>query len=250
MVFGMTDGWVLAAEGLSKQFGTKLAVDDLTLRLSPGEIVGLLGPNGAGKTTTLKLLLGMLRPTRGRASVLGRDSTTEAVAVKERVGYSPDEPSFYDFLTGRETLEFVTHVRGGNPSEVLQRLAPMIEALEFEADLDRFVAGYSLGMKKKLALLVALAHAPKLLLLDEPTNGLDPPSAVKIRRRLQELAESGVTVVLSTHLLDMADKLCTRVVLMNQGRLIFDGAPSAAREAANLDASASLEDAFLKLVSL
>ena len=245
----MADGWVLEAEGLAKQFGSKLAVDGLSLKLAPGEIVGLLGPNGAGKTTTLKILLGMLRPTRGRATVLGLDCTTEAIAIKQRVGYSPDEPSFYDFLTGRETLEFVTHVRGGNAAQSLAMLAPMIEVLELEADLDRFVAGYSLGMKKKLALLVALAHAPRLLLLDEPTNGLDPPSAVKMRRHLKQLADSGVTVVLSTHLLDMADKLCTRVVLMDQGRLVFDGTPGAARNAAELGAEASLEDAFLKLVA-
>src|SRR6187402_1623528 len=111
MVRAMADGWVLEAEGLAKQFGTKLAVDGLSLRFGRGEIVGLLGPNGAGKTTTLKLLLGMLRPTRGSASVLGLDCTSEATAIKRRVGYSPDEPSFYDFLTGRETLEFVTNVR-------------------------------------------------------------------------------------------------------------------------------------------
>jgi ABC-2 type transport system ATP-binding protein len=249
MVLGMADGWVLEAEGLSKQFGPNLAVDDVSLRLAPGEIVGLLGPNGAGKTTTLKILLGMLRPTRGRASVLGLDCTTQAIPIKERVGYSPDEPSFYDFLTGRETLEFVTNVRGGKPTEMFEKLAPMIQALGFATDLDRFVAGYSLGMKKKLALLVAMAHAPKLLLLDEPTNGLDPPSAVKIRRHLQALSASGVTVVLSTHLLDMADKLCTRVVLMDHGRLIFDGAPADARAAAGLSGEASLEDAFLRLVA-
>jgi ABC-2 type transport system ATP-binding protein len=226
-----------------------LAVDGISLRLSRGEIVGLLGPNGAGKTTTLKILLGMLRPTHGTARVLGLDSTTEAIAIKRAVGYSPDEPSFYDFLTGRETLEFAGHIRGNDSKQSLERLQPMIDTLEFGGDLDRFVAGYSLGMKKKLALLVAMAHSPKLLLLDEPTNGLDPPSAVKVRRHLQELAQSGVTVVLSTHLLDMADKLCTRVLLMNQGRMIFDGTPVAARDAAALAPEATLEDAFLKLVA-
>lgn len=245
----MSGGWVLDAQGLTKEFGSKLAVEGVSLRLAPGEIVGLLGPNGAGKTTTLKILLGMLRPTRGRALVLGLDSATEAVPIKQRVGYSPDEPSFYDFLTGRETLEFVTQVRGGDAAETFQRLQPLLDALELGPDLDRFVAGYSLGMKKKLALLVAMAHAPRLLLLDEPTNGLDPPSAVKIRKQLQDQASSGVTVVLSTHLLDMADKLCTRVLLMDHGRLIFDGEPSAARAAAGLPAEASLEDAFLKLVA-
>jgi ABC-2 type transport system ATP-binding protein len=245
----MSSGWALEAQGLAKRFGPNVAVEHVSLRLASGEIVGLLGPNGAGKTTTLKMLLGMLRPSAGRASVLGLDSSTEAVAIKQRVGYSPDEPSFYDFLTGRETLEFVTQVRGGDPTRVLSELRPMIEVLELTADLDRFVAGYSLGMKKKLALLVALSHAPRLLLLDEPTNGLDPPSAVKIRRHLQELAAGGVTVVLSTHLLDMADKLCSRVVLMDRGRVVYDGSPAAAREAAALGPDASLEDAFLRLVA-
>ncbi|HYQ16533.1 MAG TPA: ABC transporter ATP-binding protein [Polyangiaceae bacterium] len=245
----MSEGWVLEAEDLAKEFGKSVAVAGVSLRLAPGEIVGLLGPNGAGKTTTLKILLGMLRPTRGRATILGRDSTSQAIAIKALVGYSPDEPAFYDFLTGRETLEFVTHVRRGNPAAMLEELAPMIEVLELGPDLDRFVAGYSLGMKKKLALLVAMAHAPRLLLLDEPTNGLDPPSAVKIRQHLQKLAKTGVTVVLSTHLLDMADKLCTRVVLMDHGRVIFDGTPLDARQAAALGSDASLEDAFLKLVA-
>jgi len=244
----MSDGWVLDAEGLGKQFGVNVAVDALTLRLAPGEIVGLLGPNGAGKTTTLKLLLGMLRPTRGRARVLGFDCTTQAVEIKRHVGYSPDEPSFYDFLTGRETLELVAELRGGAAKASLATLAPMIETLELTVDLDRFTAGYSLGMKKKLALLVAMAHSPRLLLLDEPTNGLDPPSAVKMRKHLQELAAAGATVVLSTHLLDTADKLCTRVLLMDHGRLVFDGSPASARQSAALADEASLEDAFLKLV--
>jgi ABC-type multidrug transport system ATPase subunit len=245
----MTDGGVLRTVALSKEFGAKLAVNDLSLSIGAGEIVGLLGPNGAGKTTTLKLLLGMLRPTRGTASVFGFDSAIHAVEIKRRVGYSPDEPSFYDFLTGRETLEFATSMRGGEREAGFQTLKPLIELLEFEPDLDRFTAGYSLGMKKKLALLVALSHAPKLLLLDEPTNGLDPPSAVKLRQHLQSLAASGTTVVLSTHLLDTADKLCSRVVLMDRGKLAFDGTPISARNAAGLSESDSLEDAFLKLVA-
>jgi ABC-type multidrug transport system ATPase subunit len=240
---------MIEVKDLHKAFGKVKAVDGVTFTARDGEITGLLGPNGAGKTTTLKLLLGMLRPTRGHARVLGFDCTTQTIEIKRSVGYSPDEPSFYDFLTGRETLELVTELRGGEAAASLRQLAPMIETLELEADLDRFTAGYSLGMKKKLALLVAMAHAPKLLLLDEPTNGLDPPSAVRMRKHLQALAAAGTTVVLSTHLLDMADKLCTRVVLMDHGRLIFDGAPTSARQAAALPGEASLEEAFLKLVA-
>ncbi len=239
---------MLTLEGLVKAYGPTLALNELTCNVERGELVGLLGPNGAGKTTTLKLVLGMLRPTRGRASILGLDCTSRAIEVRKMVGYSPDEPSFYDFLTGRETLEFVTDVRGGSRQEAWQTMQPLLEALEFERELDHFTASYSHGMKKKLALLIAVAHAPKLLLLDEPTNGLDPPSAVRVRRVLGELAESGTSIVLSTHLLETADKLCDRVLLLDHGRLIFDGSPAAARERATLTAQASLEDAFLALI--
>jgi ABC-type taurine transport system ATPase subunit len=186
--------------------------------------------------------------------------TGEAVDWFEVMGSDAERTqNFYSDLFGWATEDLMPEehpgsyilgrVRGRDAASSLAKLAPMIEVLELTADLDRFVAGYSLGMKKKLALLVALAHSPQLLLLDEPTNGLDPPSAVKMRRHLQELAKGGVTVVLSTHLLDMADKLCTRVLLMDHGRLIFDGAPLVARQAAQLGPDASLEDAFLKLVA-
>jgi ABC-2 type transport system ATP-binding protein len=244
----MESSRVLELEGLGKSFSGTAAVDELTLSVGPGELVGLLGPNGAGKTTTLKLVLGMLRPTRGRALALGRDCTRDAIEVRRFVGYSPDEPAFYDFLTGRETLDFVCDVRGGDRAETWRKLAPLLDALEFEDELDRFTASYSHGMKKKLALLVAMAHSPKLLLLDEPTNGLDPPTTVKVRRILQKLASEGVAIVLSTHLLETADKLCGRVLLLDHGRLLFDGAPAAVREKAALAPEASLEDAFLALI--
>jgi ABC-2 type transport system ATP-binding protein len=239
---------VLGIEGLVKTFGDKTAVSDVTFEIQPGELVGLLGPNGAGKTTTLKVIVGMLRPTKGSATVLGHDCTAQAMEVRRLVGYSPDEPSFYDFLTGRETLDFVTDVRGGSRTEAWSTLDPLIEALDFGAELDRFTAGYSHGMKKKLALLVAMAHSPKLLLLDEPTNGLDPPSAVKVRKILRSLAKEGVGIVLSTHLLETADKLCQRVLMLEQGRVVFDGTPAEARLRAQLDLDASLEDAFLVLI--
>jgi ABC-2 type transport system ATP-binding protein len=244
----MEDGTVLELQALGKKFAATTAVDELSLVIGRGELVGLLGPNGAGKTTTLKLVLGMLRPTRGRALALGLDCTSRAIEVRRLVGYSPDEPAFYDFLTGRETLDFVCDVRGGSRAETWRMLEPLIDALDFSNELDRFTAGYSHGMKKKLALLVAMAHSPRLLLLDEPTNGLDPPTAVRVRQILRDLAATGVAVVLSTHLLDTADKLCQRVLLLDQGRLLFDGSPLAARERAALGREASLEDAFLSLI--
>src|SRR5262249_6242161 len=154
-----------------KDFGGTTALAELSCQVWPSEVVGLLGPNGAGKTTTMKLVLGLLRPTRGSAKLGTLDCTKDARVVKERLGYSPDEPSFYDFLTGRETIDFVLNVRGSPLDAAHEHMKPLIEALDFGGSLDAPTASYSHGTKKKLALLLALVHAPSLLLLDEPTNG-------------------------------------------------------------------------------
>jgi ABC-2 type transport system ATP-binding protein len=248
----MTDGdsraTALRLEGLGKNYGETVALDTLTCEVRAGEIVGLLGPNGAGKTTTMKLLLGLLRPTRGRAFIGELDCTHDARAAKAVVGYSPDEPAFYDFLTGRELVDFVTDVRGQDRALVWDRLAPVISGLEVEGHLDAAVGGYSHGTKKKLALLVALAHAPRVLLLDEPTNGLDPPSAAFAKSHLRTLAEEGVAIVISTHLLEMADGLCDRILVLNHGRLFADGTPDEVRARAGVSPDATLEDAFLRLI--
>jgi ABC-2 type transport system ATP-binding protein len=246
---------ILATDGLSKRFGKVEALRELTCAVQPGEVVGLLGPNGAGKTTTLKLLLGMLRPSAGRASVLGMDCTRDAQEVRSVLGYTPDEPSFYDFLTGRETVDFVADIRCLDRAAVWQRVGPLAARLgliggasDDEGKLDVLTGGYSHGMKKKLALLLALAHAPRVLLLDEPTNGLDPPSAARVREMLRELAIEGAAIVVSTHLLDMADRLCDRVLVLHLGRLLLAGTPSEMREAAGVAPEAPLEAAFLPLV--
>jgi ABC-2 type transport system ATP-binding protein len=238
----------IRTQQLCKTYGTVTALEDLVLEVRAGEIVGLLGPNGAGKTTTLKLLLGMLRPTRGQAQVFGLDCNADSLNVKRVLGYVPDEPAFYEFLTGHETLAFVAQVRGLSRRESLERLMPVISDFEFDTDLTRLIGGYSQGMKKKLAILTALLHEPKLLLLDEPTNGLDPPSAAMVKKVLQTMAARGVAVLLSTHLLDMADKLCDRAVMLHKGKLLFEGAPGALKERAGVGEDGSLEDAFLQLI--
>jgi ABC-2 type transport system ATP-binding protein len=241
---------ILEIKALTRRFGEQTAVDALTLSIDAGEIFGLLGPNGAGKTTTLKLMLGMLRPSAGSATVLGLDCTTQSREVKEQIGYCPDEPAFYDFLTGRETLDFAIEVRGLDRDASWKRLDPLMAALAFGSELDLLVSGYSLGMKKKLAVLAALVHAPRVLVLDEPTNGLDPPTAANLRTLLRELAtERGTAVLLSTHLLDMAARLCDRLLLLNHGRLIAQGTVDELRERAELGKEALLEEAFLALVS-
>jgi ABC-2 type transport system ATP-binding protein len=242
------DDVALRLEGLGKDYGGTTALDALTCEVRRGEILGLLGPNGAGKTTTMKLLLGLLRPSRGRAFVGSLDCTHDARAAKAVFGYSPDEPAFYDFLTGRETLDFVVNVRALDHATAWERLAFLVDGLEFQAHLDQPVGGYSHGTKKKLALLAALAHSPKVLLLDEPTNGLDPPSAAFAKSHFRALAAAGTAIVVSTHLLDMADGLCPRVLVLHKGRVLADGTPGDVRASAGLPEDATLEDAFLRLV--
>ena len=244
----MGDDRVLVLEGLGKDFGATVALEALTCQVRRGEIVGLLGPNGAGKTTTMKLVLGMLRPSRGSARFLDLDCTRDAQAVKRHLGYSPDEPAFYDFLSGKETVDFVLNVRGLPRDAAWTTLRSIVERLDLAQTLELAVGGYSHGTKKKLALLLALAHVPTLLLLDEPTNGLDPPTAASVRMLLRERADDGAAVVVSTHLLDMADLLCDRVLVVHRGRLIAEGTTAMVRQQAGVPASGSLEDAFLALV--
>jgi ABC-2 type transport system ATP-binding protein len=233
---------------LGKRYGTHVALDALHFELHAGEVVGLLGPNGAGKTTTLKLLLGLLRPTHGHARILGLDCTRDSQRVKERIGFTPDEPQFYDFLTGRETVDFVISARGLDPREAWRTAEEFAALLELGPQLAVLTSSYSLGMKKKLALLCALVHRPRVLLLDEPTNGLDPPTAHRVRELLRAQAAHGATVLLSTHLLDMADRMCDRMLVIDHGRSIGSGTAAALRVQAGLTETASLEEAFLRLV--
>jgi ABC-2 type transport system ATP-binding protein len=243
----VSDHRVLVLDGLGKDFGATVALEGLSCHVHRGEIVGLLGPNGAGKTTTMKLVLGMLRPSRGSARFLGFDCTSDAQEVKKRLGYSPDEPAFYDFLSGKEIVEFVLNVRGVPIDPTWASLRPLVERLDFTRDLELAAGGYSHGTKKKLALLLALVHEPTLLLLDEPTNGLDPKVASRVRALLRERAEAGAAVVVSTHLLEMADLLCDRMLVLDHGRLVAEGTTTAIRAQAGV-AGGSLEDAFLALV--
>jgi ABC-2 type transport system ATP-binding protein len=239
---------VLVLDGLGKDFGATVALEALTCHVHRGEIVGLLGPNGAGKTTTMKLVLGMLRPSRGSARFLDLDCTRDAQEVKKRLGYSPDEPAFYDFLSGKEMVEFVLNVRGVPLETAWPAVLPIVDSLDFASSLELPAGGYSHGTKKKLALLLALVHDPTLLLLDEPTNGLDPPTASRVRALLRERAAAGAAVIVSTHLLDMAELLCDRMLVVHHGRLIAEGTTDDVRAQAGVSLASSLEEAFLALV--
>jgi len=236
---------VIDLRGLSKRYGDVVAVSDLDLQVAAGEIFTLLGPNGAGKTTTIRMLMGVLQPTGGAAHVLGMDCASRRAEIQRHVGYLPDEPIFYDFLTGREIIQFVGEMRGFAPADVARRAAPFSERLGLDPDLDEFAVNYSRGMKKKLAAVCAFLHEPSVLVLDEPTSGLDPFATRTMHGLLREQAAAGTCVFFSTHLLDQAERLCTRVGILARGRLAAVGEMAELR--ARAAAGSTLEEIFFSV---
>jgi ABC-2 type transport system ATP-binding protein len=236
---------VINFEALSKSYGNFQAVKPLTLQVQGGEVFGFLGPNGAGKTTTIRMMMGILVPSAGRVLVNGLDCSTDRAEVQRYVGYLPDNPIYYDFLRGREILQFVAEMHGFSRAEAGERAKALLADFGLEEVTEEFAVNYSMGMKKKLGLACALIHEPKVLILDEPINGLDPRAARDVQERLRQHAARGMTIFLSTHLLDMAEKLCTRVGIINRGDLVAVGTLAELREqSAN---SGSLEEVFLSV---
>jgi len=238
---------VIETKLLTKSFGAKTAVREVSLRVEAGEVMGFLGPNGSGKTTTIRLLMGLLRPTSGAAAILGRDCHAEAVALKREVGYLPDEPFLYPYLSGVETLELVAGLHGFDAGEARRRAGALTEKLGLGAAAAAYTVTYSLGMKKRLALAMALIHEPRVLIMDEPTNGLDPKGAREMRATISELAGDGRTIFLSTHLLDAAEKLCHRVAIIRDGALQAVGAPADLRARFQATPDTTLEELFLRV---
>lgn len=216
---------MIEVAGLRKHYGGRVALEGLDLHVAPGEVLGLLGPNGSGKTTTMRLLMGLLWPSAGRASIGGLDCHADAVAVKRLVGYLPDEPYLHPYLTGLELLELVGGLHGLAGTEARGRARELGERFVGE-EVGRLIHGYSHGARKRLALAAALVHGPRALLLDEPTNGLDPRAARLVHDTVRALAADGAAVLLSTHLLDSAARLCDRVAVLHRGRLRALGALS------------------------
>jgi ABC-2 type transport system ATP-binding protein len=240
---------VIETFALSKRYGDQTALDHLTLRVEAGEVMGFLGPNGSGKTTTIRLLMGLLRPTEGRATILGRDCHADAVALKRDVGYLPDEPFLYPYLSGLEILELVAGLHGFGRTEARRRAAASAEKLGLGEAAGAYAITYSLGMKKRLALALALVHEPRVLIMDEPTNGLDPGGAREMRDTIGRLAAAGHTVFLSTHLLEAAERLCHRVAIIRRGVLQAVGTPAELRARYAAAPEASLEDLFLQVTA-
>lgn len=233
-------------ERLCKRFGTLMAVDGLDLEVRQGELFGFLGPNGAGKTTTIRMLTGLLRPTAGRVLIGGYDVQREPVRAKALLGYVPDEPVLYEKLTGREFLTFMADLYRVDGSRRRERIPELLELFGLSERGDDLIQSYSRGMRQKLAVAGALVHEPRVLILDEPTVGLDPRSARVLKDVLRALVARGVTVFMSTHVLEIAERMCTRVGIVDRGHLVASGTMQELRAQARED-SATLEDIFLKL---
>ena len=229
--------------GLSKTYGSFQAVAPLNLTVPRGEMFGFLGPNGAGKTTTIRMMMGILVPSGGAVRIAGFDCHRDAVKVKRQVGYLPDSPIFYDYLRGREILQFIGEMHGLNAAESQQRTLELMAEFGLEEVSQEYAVNYSMGMKKKLGLACALIHRPSVLILDEPTNGLDPRASRDVQQRLRRSAEEGTTIFLSTHILDMAERLCSRIGIIHHGVLVATGTPQALKD--KVTAGGSLEEVFL-----
>ena len=230
---------------LAKRFGDKVAVDKVNLQVRAGEIFGFLGPNGAGKTTTIKMIVGLLQPTSGAVRVAGHDVQTEPLAAKAASGFVPDAPNLYTKLSARELLHFVGELYDVEPVMVERRIEELLRLFDLTAAADDLIDSYSHGMRQKVSLAAALVHDPRVLVLDEPTVGLDPKSARLIKDLLRQLAQRGAAVFLSTHILEIAERMCDRIGIINRGALVAVGTMDELR--AMGQGTSSLEDMFLSL---
>jgi ABC-2 type transport system ATP-binding protein len=241
----MTDQPALRLVQLTKNFG-RPAVDQLDLTVRRGELYALLGPNGAGKTTTLRMVAGLLVPDAGSIEVLGIDLAQDAAAAKQKLAYLPDDPMLYNKLKPMEYLEFVAGLWGMEPAQAEPRARELLAWLDLSGHLDELTEGYSRGMKQKLALAGALIHQPELIILDEPLTGLDAAAARQVKDVLLEHVRQGGTVILTTHILEVAERLAERIGIIQYGKLIAEGTLEQLRSRTN-NAAASLEDMFLQL---
>ncbi len=234
----------IMARGLSKRYGNTVAVDDLNLSVAAGEIFGFLGPNGAGKTTTIKMLTGLLKPSSGQAFIGGYDIQQQPLEAKALIGYVPDTPFLYEKLTGQEFLRFVARLYDLPAEQTARRSGELLEMFDLADRAGDLVQGYSHGMRQKLALASALLHEPKVFFLDEPTVGLDPKSARQVKDLLRLLAGRGTCIFMSTHILEVAERMCDRVGIIDRGRLLTAGTMEELRQARG---AGTLEDIFLQV---
>jgi len=237
---------IVIIRSVTKSFGDKVALAGISFDIPSGQVCGLLGPNGAGKTTLFRLLMGILKATDGTLHIAGLDAFEDRVATKRLIGFLPDDPIFYSYLSGRELLALSAGMHGLDPAEAMEEIMPVAQRLRLANDLDNYAEDFSRGMKKKLGLLLAMLHRPRLLILDEPTNGLDVESTHLFYDMIVEAAAGGTTVVFSTHLMDHVARLCSHAVILNEGTVVAKGALGDLKARYGDD---DLETLFLKLTA-
>ena len=232
---------MLKINHLTKTYGEKKAVDDLNIHINPGEIYGFIGHNGAGKTTTLKSVVGILQFDQGEILIDGKSIQTDPLACKREIAYIPDNPDLYDYMTGIKYLNFIADVFGVSAEDRQARIRKYADLFELTADLAQPIAAYSHGMKQKLAIIAAWLHQPKLIIMDEPFVGLDPKASHLLKGMMREVCDAGGAIFFSTHVLEVAEKLCDKVAIIKGGRLIRSGTME------EVKGDDSLEEVFLEL---
>ena len=232
---------MLEIKNLTKTYGSKVAVDNLTLHIQPGEIYGFIGHNGAGKTTTLKACAGILQFDSGEITIEGTSIRRDPIGCKKKIAYIPDNPDLYEFMSGIKYLNFIADVYGISSSDREKRIREYADMFELTSDLAQPVSAYSHGMKQKLAVISALIHEPKLMIMDEPFVGLDPKASHTVKSLMRSLCDRGGAIFFSTHVLEVAEKLCDRVAIIKSGKLIRSGSME------EVKGDASLESVFLEL---
>ena len=232
---------MLNIENLTKTYGEKKAVDDLSIHIAPGEIYGFIGHNGAGKTTTLKACAGILQFDKGEITIDGVSMKKDPIGCKKKMAYIQDNPELYDYMTGLQYLDFVADIYGVSIEERKAKIHKYASAFELEKDLPAVISSYSHGMKQKLAIIRAWIHSPKLIMMDEPFVGLDPKAAKLLKDMMREICDEGGAIFFSTHVLEVAEKLCDKVAIIKKGQLIRSGTME------EVKGDDSLEDVFLEL---
>lgn len=232
---------MLTIKNLTKIYGEKKAVDDLSLNIAPGEIYGFIGHNGAGKTTTLKSVVGILQFDEGEILIDGKSVKEQPIACKQEIAYIPDNPDLYEFMTGIKYLNFIADIFGVSPADRQERIHKYADLFELTQDLAQPIAAYSHGMKQKLAIIAAWIHQPKLIIMDEPFVGLDPKASHLLKQMMRETCDEGSAIFFSTHVLEVAEKLCDKVAIIKGGRLIRSGTME------EVKGDDSLEEVFLEL---
>lgn len=235
---------MIETDRLRRDYGRKTALHELTLRVEPGEILGFLGPNGAGKSTTVKILAGMLKPSGGRASVAGFDVEAQPLEVKRRVGYVPEAAALYETLSAREYLQLVAALHHQPQDEARRRIGELLERLDLSAAMDQRLSEFSKGMKQKVLIASALMHRPDVVFLDEPLTGLDANAALVVKELIRSLAAQGRTIFFCSHVLEVVERVCSRIVIIDNGRVVADGTAS---QLAAQTGTSSVEAAFVKL---